>query len=90
MTHKPAKPDGALVHASCTRADGGLTAGFEPAASIFGPEASMQVEEVPLFAREGFSHLSMDLNTRIEYEDRAATQRRESRMWIQSCLIWRN
>ena len=53
MADEPAEPVNMSVHAGCREVDRGPTAGFERAAAVFGPEATMQTEEEPLLARNG-------------------------------------
>ena len=78
MPHKPAESANVLVGAGCERAKGRPTAESGPAASFFGPEAWMPVEEVPLLACEGITWLSMDWYTKKEL---VHDRERENRVW---------
>lgn len=85
MAYKPAESEDGLVGAGCERVDDGPTAEFGPAASFFGPEAWMPVEEEPSLACEG---ITWAVNRLID-EEGACTRQREARVRIKNCLMWR-
>ena len=53
MADEPAESNDLSVYARYREVDGGPTAGFERAATVFDPEARTQTEEEPLLARKG-------------------------------------